>query len=109
MWDGKPHWAYNTKFMNLVDERSAIEWTPNTIFSEVTITGDNAAIQLKSNTPNLKTFEMKESEGESWQSIADLVNVQLTKDKNEFIFRTVNLAGVTGPEHKVAIAILESR
>ena len=28
IWDGKPHWAYNTENMILVPDRNAFEWTP---------------------------------------------------------------------------------
>jgi hypothetical protein len=103
MWDGKPHWAYNTKYMNLVEDRKAIEWTPNTIASKVTIKENRAEIQLTSNTPNLKTYQMKELPDNTWKDVSSAAEIELEKDKNEIIFRTVNLAGVTGPEHKVII------
>jgi len=38
-----------------------------------------------------------------WNDISNIIEIELKKDKNEFIFRTVNLAGVTGPEHKIII------
>ena len=103
MWDGKPHWAYNTKFMNLVADRKAIEWTPNTIASKVTIKENKAEVQLTSNTPNLKTYQMKEIPDSNWRDVSKAVEIELKNDKNEIIFRTVNLAGVTGPENKVII------
>lgn len=104
MWDGKPHWAYDTKFMKLVSDRKAIEWTPNTIASTVSIEKDKATILLKSNTPNLKTYQVKKLPTDSWSDVSDSLQTELKQDNNEFIFRTVNLAGVTGPEHKVIIA-----
>jgi hypothetical protein len=103
MWDGKPHWAYNTKYMNLVADRKAIEWTPNTIASKVTIEKNKARIQLTSNTPNLKTYQLKESPDSDWKDISNVAEVELKKDKNEMVFRIINLAGVTGPEHKIII------
>ena len=108
LWDGKPHWAYNTEYLNRVKERKAIEWTPNTISSKVTIDGNKAKIDLKSITPNLKTYQMKEMPDShptaiGWNDISNIIEIELKKDKNEFIFRTVNLAGVTGPEHKIII------
>ncbi|HZK63311.1 MAG TPA: hypothetical protein VFC34_04150 [Puia sp.] len=60
IWDGKPHWAYNTPHMELIADRSAIEWTPNTIAAKVKIEDDKATISLNSNTPNLKTYQMKD-------------------------------------------------
>ncbi len=103
LWDGKPHWAYNTKYMNLVSDRNEIEWTPNTIASKVVIEGSKARIELNSNTPNLKTYQMKEMPDGDWQDVSNAVEIALKKDKNEMVFRTINLADVTGPEHKVII------
>ena len=103
IWDGKPHWAYNTRFMNPVADRHAIEWTPNTIESRVDIEKDKARIELKSNTPNLKTYRMRELPGESWRDVANVVEVNLKNKRNGFVFCTVNLAGVAGSEHKVII------
>ena len=104
IWDGKPHWAYNTEFMKLIPDRKAIEWTPNLITTTTTINRDIATIELNSNTPNLKTYQMKEPPGSDWKNISDSINVELKKDRNEILFRAVNLAGVTGPEHKIIIA-----
>ena len=108
LWDGKPLWAYNTEYMNRVKERKAIEWTPNTISSKVTIEGSKARIELHSITPNLKTYQMKEMpDGDpiaiGWKDVPKIVELELKKDTNEIVFRVVNLAGVTGPEHKIII------
>ena len=103
LWDGKPHWAYNTQYMNRVGDRKAIEWTPNTIRSKVVIVKDKANVELTSVTPNFKTYQVKILPGRDWTDVPDNVKLKLTKDKNEFIFRSVNLAGVTGPEHKLII------
>jgi hypothetical protein len=104
IWDGKPHWAYNTEFMKLIPDRKAIEWTPNVINTTTTIKHDIATIELNSNTPNLKTYQMKELPGSDWKNISDSIDVELKKERNEILFRAVNLAGVTGPEHKIIIA-----
>ena len=103
IWDGKPHWAYNTAYMSLVADRNAIEWTPNTITSKVVIKGSKAKIELNSNTPNFKTYQLKEMPDANWEDVSNSVEIELKKDKNEIIFRTENFAGVTGPEHKVII------
>jgi len=108
LWDGKPLWAYNTEYMDRVKERKAIEWTPNTISSKVTIEGNKVKTELYSNTPNLKTYQMKEMPGGDpmaigWKDVSNAVETKLEKDKNEIVFRAVNLAGVTGPEHKIII------
>lgn len=103
LWDGKPHWAYNTKFLHLVSDRNNIEWTPNTITSKVTIEGTKARIELHSITPNLKTYQMKEFPDGDWKDVSNSVEIELKKDWNEIFFRTTNLEGITGPEHKVII------
>lgn len=103
MWDKKPHWAYNTKFMKLVSDRKAIEWTPNTIASTVSTQENKATIKLNSITPNLKTYQMKTLNDDKWRDVSDSLQTELKNDHNEFIFRAVNLAGVTGPEHKIVI------
>jgi hypothetical protein len=103
IWDGKPHWAYNTEYLNRVKERKAIEWTPNTISSKVTIEGTKARIELHSITPNLKTCQMKEMPGGDWKDVSNAVEIELKKDRNEIVFRVVNLAGAIGPEHKIIV------
>ncbi|HET9485995.1 MAG TPA: hypothetical protein VFO54_01100, partial [Chryseosolibacter sp.] len=103
LWDGKRHWAYDTEFMILVPERKAIEWTPNVISSTVSVENKVAKIDLHSITPNLKTYQVKKADGD-WTDVLNPVQVELLRDTNELLFRTVNLAGVSGPEHKVVIA-----
>jgi len=103
LWDGKPHWAYKTGYMTRVKDRKAIEWTPNTISSKLSIDGNKARIELYSITPNFKTYQMKELPDENWKDVSNSLEIELKKDKNEMIFRAVNVAGVTGPEHKIII------
>ena len=103
LWDGKPFWAYNTQYLYRLKDRKAIEWTPNIIESKVSIEGNKATIKLNSITPNLKTYQMKEQPGGDWKDVSNSVEVELKKDRNEMIFRAMNLAGVTGPEHKIII------
>ncbi|HEX5025529.1 MAG TPA: hypothetical protein VFV68_09660, partial [Agriterribacter sp.] len=103
LWDGKPHWAYKAGYMSRVQDRKSIEWTPNTIASKVTIKGNEARIELNSNTPNLQFYQMKELPGGTWENISNTLKIELKKDRNETVFRTMNLAGVTGPEHRIII------
>jgi hypothetical protein len=105
IWGGKPHWTYDKpEYRKLVQNRDAIEWTPNTIASEVTINGCKATIQLTSDTPNLETYEIKASPSGNWEKVEDTVTIDLEEEKHELVFRTLNLAGVSGPEHKILIA-----
>jgi hypothetical protein len=102
IWGDGPHWAYElSDFMRLVKERDAIDWTPNTIASEIVIEGDVAEIKLNSEKPNLKEYQMKVMPSEEWEKVDDLVSVTLSKKRHEMYFRTVNLLGISGPEHKV--------
>lgn len=101
--DGKPHWAYNTQYLHPVSDATAIEWTPNVISSETTIDKDKATIKLTSETPNFKTYQLRELPDEIWKDVGDTVQLKLEKDKYEIVFRTMNLAGVTGPDQKVII------
>ena len=105
IWGGKPHWTYEKpEYRRLVQNRAAIEWTPNTIASKVSITNNKAHIVLTTNTPNLKTYEMKDDTSDNWQKVDETITIDLIKEKHELLFRTVNLAGVSGPEHKIVIA-----
>lgn len=102
-WDGKPHWAYNTKFMQPVADRKPLEWTPNTIKLAYEISGDTAHIKLVSITPNIKSYQMKSGLSGSWKDIADSVDIPLENGQGVYSFRTINLADVTGPECKMVI------
>lgn len=103
LWDGKPLWAYNTEFLHWVTDKDRIEWTPNIISSNVTVTGNKVKIDLYSNTPNLKTYQVKDRSGEGWKDIAATFESDLKKKRYEWVFRTVNTVGVNGSEHKIVI------
>ncbi len=101
---GRPHWAYNTGYLKLVQNRDELYFTPNTISSETEIVGNVARIKLISYTPNLKEYQMKKLPDETWAAINQQVELELKNPEYEFIFRTVNLAGVAGPEHRILIS-----
>lgn len=103
IWDGKPHWSYNTPSMIQVKDRKAIEWTPNTIRTDVKTDGNKVVIQLHSDTPNLLTYQVKKYPEKEWNDIPDSFRAELTGNKHEFGFRVINLAGVTGPVHTVIV------
>lgn len=106
IWGDQPHWAYKKpEFMILEPNRDAVEWTPNTIGSEVSIEGHVAHIKLISDTPNLKEYQMKELPFGDWQKVEDNLEIDLTGNTHEVVFRAVNLAGIFGPEHHVKIEI----
>ena len=104
IWDGKPHWAYNTENMILITDRNALYWTPNTIRAEIKMDGEAATINLNSNTPNLLTYQMQDSSEEEWKDISNPVSVSSKSSKKEIQFRTMNKAGVSGIPYKVILA-----
>ena len=105
IWDGKPHWAYDKpEFMRLVPDRDAIDWTPNVISSEVLIDGNMARIKLISETPNLKEYQLRKGSVGEWEAVENTLEMELSGERLEFYFRTMNLAGVGGPLHKIIIS-----
>ena len=105
--DGKPHWIYNTKYLILTNSRKELYWTPNTIASKVAIAQNKAVITLSSATPFFKSYQEKElnpkaTDGE-WKDVSNVVEIELKSNRNEIVFRTVNLQGATGPEHRVIL------
>ena len=104
IWGGRPHWAYaKPEFLKLVQDRDQIYWTPNTIASKVTINGKVAHIELKSETPNFKEYQIKELPSGEWKTVGDKFDKELKKKEYEWVFRAVNLANITGPEHRIVI------
>jgi hypothetical protein len=101
--DGRPHWVYGTKYLVLTNSREELYWTPNTITSKVTISGNNAKVELTSITPFLRSYQMKEMPDGDWEDVSNVLDIDLKKAKNKFLFRTVNLEEVTGSEHKIII------
>jgi hypothetical protein len=104
IWGGKPHWAYaKPEFMKPVSEREYIYWTPNTISSKVGIEGNNAHIELASETPNFKEYQMKETADGNWIKVNSKFDMKLKKRRYELTFRAINLADVSGPEYRIII------
>ncbi len=103
-WGGKPHWAYSKPDVLVLEpDRDAFDWTPGVIDSKVEVKGNAARITLVSDTPNLKQYQVKEGRDGQWTVTGDEIDVPLVNKRYEWIFRTVNLAGVTGPENKVIV------
>ena len=89
--------------MILETDRKAIEWTPNTISSELRIEGQVAYIHLTSDTPNFREYQVKTSPDSNWQKVEDEFTLELTDSSYEIAFRAVNIVNVSGPEHHVKI------
>lgn len=101
--NGKPHWAYGTQYMVLINDRKQLYWTPNTIRSKVVINGNTANIELNSITAFLKSYQMKEEPDGDWIDVSNITELELKNNKNEMLFRTVNLEGIAGAEHRIVI------
>jgi hypothetical protein len=103
--DGKPHWAYDTPYFIKTARRDWIEWTPNVLTSKVTIADGRAHVFLSSCTPNFRSFQIMNEDG-TWLYCGEQVELSLDSGRRKrFTFRTINLFGVTGPEHRVEIAL----
>jgi len=102
--EGKPCWIYeNMGEIKLIQNRDEIEWTPNTIESEVAIEGTSANITLTSDTPNLKEYQVMDVASGRCEKSDDKVLMELSTQKHELLFRALNLAGVSGPVHTIII------
>jgi hypothetical protein len=102
IWDNKPHWAFShPECLKLVSSLDSIYWTPNTIGSRVTINGNLAAVELSSNTPNLKEYQVRKGKEDTWTATAEKAEFELKDKKEELHFRTMNLAGIPGQEHSI--------
>lgn len=97
IWDGKPHWAYGTDQMNLVEDRKHIEWTPNTTNAKVSLVNNTAEIQLHSTTPNFEEYQVRLASEGKWQECDSIFRLELSEQQYELSFRAVNKAGVSGP------------
>ncbi len=105
IWDGKPHWAFaRPEFMKLVQNRDLIYWTPNTISSKVNIEGNLAHIELTSEIPNLKEYQVRELPSGEWMATGKDFDLKLNKKEHQWLLRAVNVAGIAGPEHKILIS-----
>lgn len=101
----KPHWLYNSpEFLIKVEDRNAIEWTPNTIKSEVSLNKNKATINLISDTPNFKEYQLFDFNRNTWNKIETPFYLNLKEEKYDLLFRAINLAGVIGPVHRIVIS-----
>lgn len=101
-WDGKPHWGYKTDEINYRENREAIEWTPNTVGVNASVTNDVAKIHLMSSTPNFKEYQMHGPADTVFIKCDSVIEMTLKKDSEEYTFRAVNLQDIAGPECRIA-------
>ncbi len=96
---GKKHWAYDAKSFRPIKDRQWIEWTPNVLEVKTQIDGDLANVQITSSTPNLEMYQMKETGGQ-WRRVEERFTIHLAKAREQRLLRSVNTAGVSGPEYR---------
>ncbi len=99
---GKKHWAYASGNFLRVEDRNAIYWTPNVLELDVKLDGSAALVAIGSCTPNLREYQMRRK-GKGWERVESRINLELSGPGEEFAFRSVNLAGVTGPVYKLRL------
>jgi hypothetical protein len=99
---GKKHWAYDAGRFRPVSDRRLIEWTPNVLDVKARIDGDLAHILITSSTPNLDQYQMKNTGGQ-WRTVEQRSMIRLSGDRELRLLRSVNLAGVCGPECRLVI------
>jgi len=95
--------SFHIFYLLKTTRRDWIEWTPNVITSKVTIEDNKAHVFLGSCTPNFRSFQTMDHGG-TWHDCDEEVEVFLDRRaRAKLTFRTINLFGVTGPEHRVEI------
>ena len=99
---GEKHWAYDAGKFIRIENKNGIYWTPNVLDLDVNITGNVAHVGIRSSTPNFKEYQMK-ADGDDWKLVDRTINLELFRPREEFAFRSVNLAGVAGPVYKLVI------
>jgi hypothetical protein len=92
------HWAYAAKAFIPTSNRHEIEWTPGVVDLRARqIAQGEIEVQLRSATPNFKTY-LTRTNGGPWQPLAgDRSRLSLHAGENRFEARTQNLSGVEGP------------
>lgn len=100
--NGKKHWAYKAGYFRPVKDRGAIYWTPNVLDVKVSIRGGSAQVSVDSTTPNLTEYQVKSPGGE-WESVPKSFTLRLSGRRVERRLRSMNVAGLGGPEHLLVI------
>jgi len=99
--DGKKHWAYTAGRFKPAD-RDALEWTPNVLDARTEVKGDSVEIRITSSTPNLREYQVRRGERE-WERVDEKFTMRLDVAAQGVRLRAVNSAGVSGPEHLLAL------
>lgn len=101
--DGEPVSEKTFNWWVKTENRNAVEWTPNVVKVDTDVDDKSLNIQIVSDTPNLKEYQMKEKVSGLWTKVNDELTLHLSRDTHVFLFRSVNLANVAGPESMVVV------
>jgi hypothetical protein len=99
--NGKKHWAYAAGRFKPVG-RDALEWTPNILDVRTELKGDSIEIRITSSTPNLREYQIQRGDG-AWEHVDETFTKRLDAAARVLRLRAVNSAGVSGPEHRLAL------
>ena len=101
--DGKKHWAYEANFFKPVKDEGLIYWTPNTLKVTATVRGKTVQVAIESDTPNFKEYQISE-DVKLWRPVGKELTLKLSKKRHEWWLRSMNIAGVAGPEYRLVVA-----
>jgi hypothetical protein len=100
--DGKKHWAYAAGAFKPVKDEGLIYWTPNVLHVAATVRGKSVDVAIESDTPNFKEYQISE-DGKLWQPTDKEFTLTLSKERHEWRLRSMNIAGVVGPEYRLVV------
>lgn len=98
---GRKHFAYDADLFVEIDNPEAVYWTPNVLKVDTAVDGDTASVFITSDTPNLKTYQIRRPDGE-WRATPDEFMLDLEGGRR-WQLRSVNTAGVSGPVYHLDI------
>jgi hypothetical protein len=100
--DGKEHWAYAARAFRPVTDERLIYWTPNVLKVTAEVRGTILEAALESDTPNFKEYQISE-DGAQWRPVEKNLTLKLTAEKHAWRLRSMNTAGVAGPEYRLVV------
>ncbi|MCU0913940.1 MAG: hypothetical protein MUC88_05170 [Planctomycetes bacterium] len=97
------HWAYEAEYFVPTRHRPWIEWTPNTLAVTVSLGQKQLQGTITSCTPNLREYQVREVPDGDWRPIEPHFTLSLSRPRQEWLLRAVNLVQVAGPSYRVVV------
>ena len=69
---------------------------------QASVDGSLARVTIASFTPNLKEYQTKGEEG-GWTPVESTLTLPLSKPRQEWRLRSVNIMSVPGPEYRLVV------